>query len=120
VNDEWRERRRKAGGPIGLSRDTLAFAFATAEGAIRLKTKGQYPAPLAALKAIRDGCNLPIEEGLKVEREAAMEVMGSPISANLIALFFMQNRLARDPGVDLADVKPVPIRRVGGIGWGGG
>lgn len=116
--DEWEARRRKARGPLGLGPDQLAFAFATAEGAIRIKTKGQYPAPLVALRAIRDGCNLPLDEGLKVERSAALEVMGSPISANLIALFFMKNRLDRDPGVDDPGVEPAPIRRVGVIGSG--
>ena len=115
---EWKALREKHRGPLGLSPDQHAFAFATAEGAVKMKTKGQYPAPLVALKAIRDGCNLPLEEGLKVERDAALEVMGSPISANLIAVFFMQNRLARDPGVDQANVTPHAIRRVGVVGSG--
>jgi len=87
-------------------------------GAIQMKTKGQYPAPLVALKAIRDGANLPLDEALKVEREASLEVMGSPISANLIAVFFMQNRLSRDAGIDRPDVTLHPIRRVGVIGSG--
>jgi 3-hydroxyacyl-CoA dehydrogenase/enoyl-CoA hydratase/3-hydroxybutyryl-CoA epimerase/enoyl-CoA isomerase len=115
---EWKSLREKHQGPLGLTPDQHAFAFATAEGALRMKTKGQYPAPLVALKAIRDGCNLTLEEGLKVERDAALEVMGSPISANLIAVFFMQNRLARDPGVDHPELIPEPIHRVGVIGSG--
>ena len=75
------------------------FAFAVAEGFVKSKTKGQYPAPLAALKAIREGCNLPLEEGLKAEQHAVGEVVGSPILGSLIAIFFMKNRLSRDPGV---------------------
>jgi 3-hydroxyacyl-CoA dehydrogenase / enoyl-CoA hydratase / 3-hydroxybutyryl-CoA epimerase / enoyl-CoA isomerase len=115
---EWKTRREKLRGPLGLSPDQHAFAFATAEGSIRMKTKGQYPAPLVALKAIKDGCNLTLEEGLKVEREAALEVMGSPIAANLIAVFFMQNRLSRDPGIDRPDISPQSIHRVGVVGSG--
>ena len=115
---EWKTNRVKRSGPLPLSLDQQAFAFATAEGAIKLKTKGQYPAPLIALKAIRDGINLDLEGGLKVEREAAQEVMGSPIAANLIAIFFMQGRLARDPGVTRPDLTLRPIRRVGVIGSG--
>ena len=82
------------------------FAFAVAEGCVKSKTKGQYPAPLAALKAIREGCNLPLEEGLKAEQKAVGEVVGSPILGNLIAIFFMKNRLSRDPGVTDPSVKP--------------
>ena len=33
------------------------------------KTKGQLPAPLAALDAIAKGCNLPLDQGLKVESD---------------------------------------------------
>ncbi len=114
---EWKSNREKRRKPVGLSDDQMRFAFATAEGYLLGKTKGQYPAPLAALKAIRDGINLPLEDGIKVELQAALDVMGSPISANLIGIFFMNNRLSRDTGVE-TDVKPRPIKRAGVIGAG--
>ncbi len=104
--------------PLGLSQDQVMFGFGTAEGYIKGKTKGQYPAPLAALRAMQKGINLPLEEGLKAERDAALEVMGSPISANLIGIFFMNNRLSRDPGVNRDDLKPEPVQRVGVVGAG--
>ena len=44
----------------------------------------------------------PLQEGLQAEKEAALELAGSPISANLIGVFFMNNRLARDLGVGAA------------------
>ena len=50
------------------------------------------------MKAIREGCNQTLEEGLKAEQKAFGELAGSPIAANLIGIFFMKNRLARDPG----------------------
>ncbi len=117
-NGHWKERRQKLEQPLGLSPDQFQFAFAVAEGAIKGKTKGQYPAPLVALKAIKDGCNLPLEEGLKVERKAFQELHGSPIMANLIAIFFMRNRLSRDPGVSDPTVKPRAVKRVGVSGAG--
>ena len=117
-NGHWKERRQKREQPLGLTPDQFQFAFAVAEGAIKGKTKGQYPAPLVALKAIKDGCNLPLEEGLKVERKAFQELHGSPIMANLIAIFFMKNRLSRDPGVSDPAVKPRTVKRVGVSGAG--
>ena len=60
---EWKTRREQLQGPLGLDPDEMNFAFAVAEGAIKGKTKGQYPAPLVALKAIREGCNMTLEEG---------------------------------------------------------
>lgn len=63
---EWKEARIRRSQPLGLSEDQARFAFALAEGAVRGKTKGQYPAPLIALKAMRDGINRPLDEGLQV------------------------------------------------------
>ena len=118
AHGEWKERRQKREQPIGLNPDEFQFAFAVAEGAIKGKTKGQYPAPLVALKAIRDGCNVPLEEGLKVEQKAFQELHGSPIMANLIAIFFMKNRLSRDPGLSDPTVVPRAVKRVGVSGAG--
>ncbi len=97
-DDAWKKRREKLSQPLGLTRDELAFSMAAAEALVREKTKGQYPAPLAAIKAIKDGCNLPLEEGLKAEQNAAMSVVGSTVSANLISVFFMSNKLAARSG----------------------
>jgi 3-hydroxyacyl-CoA dehydrogenase/enoyl-CoA hydratase/3-hydroxybutyryl-CoA epimerase/enoyl-CoA isomerase len=115
---DWKANRKRRSQPVGLSETQAMFAFGVAEGAIKAKTKGQYPAPLAALKAIREGVNLPLEDGLKAEAQAALEVMGSPISANLVGVFFMQQRLARDPGVDDPSTKPREVHRVGVLGSG--
>ncbi|HEX8199415.1 MAG TPA: 3-hydroxyacyl-CoA dehydrogenase NAD-binding domain-containing protein, partial [Isosphaeraceae bacterium] len=114
----WQEQRKRLHQPLGLGADGIHFAFGVAEGAIKAKTKGQYPAPLAALRAIRDGCNLPLEEGLKVETREGLGLVGSPIASNLIAVFFMQNRLARDPGVADPGVVPRSVRHVGVLGAG--
>lgn len=115
---EWKERRKRRAQPVGLTADQAQFLFAAAEGFLKGKTKGQYPAPLAALKAIREGCNRTLDEGLKAEQEAAMEVVGTPISANLIAVFFMGQRLGRDPGVSDPAVRPRAVHRVGVLGAG--
>jgi 3-hydroxyacyl-CoA dehydrogenase/enoyl-CoA hydratase/3-hydroxybutyryl-CoA epimerase/3-hydroxyacyl-CoA dehydrogenase/enoyl-CoA hydratase/3-hydroxybutyryl-CoA epimerase/enoyl-CoA isomerase len=114
----WKARRQRLQQPLGLDADEMTFAFAVAEGLIRSKTKGQYPAPLAALKAIKEGCNLPLDEGLKAEQRAVGELFGSPILANLIGIFFMKNRLTRDPGVSDPNVTPRAVRRVGVLGSG--
>jgi 3-hydroxyacyl-CoA dehydrogenase/enoyl-CoA hydratase/3-hydroxybutyryl-CoA epimerase/3-hydroxyacyl-CoA dehydrogenase/enoyl-CoA hydratase/3-hydroxybutyryl-CoA epimerase/enoyl-CoA isomerase len=115
---EWKERREMLRRPLGLDQDEMMFAFAVAEGFVKSKTKGQYPAPLTALKAIRDGCNLTLDEGLKAEQKAVGEIVGSPILGNLIAIFFMKNRLSRDPGVTDPSVKPQEVRSAGVLGTG--
>lgn len=115
---DWVDSRRRREGPLGLGPDASAFLFGTAEGFIKAKTKGHYPAPLAALKSIREGMNVSLDEGLKAERAVALGVVGSETAANLISVFFMNNRLSRDPGVTDPTVKPGEVKRVGVVGAG--
>ncbi len=115
---EWKKNREQRSQPLGLSDDQNMFAFGVAAGQIQGKTKGQYPAPLAALKAIRDGINVSLEDGLKIEQETAMEVVGTTISANLIGVFFMNNGLSRDTGVSDRSVAPKKVDRIGVLGAG--
>lgn len=118
AGDRWKQTRQKRSQPLGLSADQLAFATAVSEGAVMGKTKGQYPAPMAALRAIKNGINLPLEEGLKVEQETSLDVVGSTISANLIGVFFMNTKVGRDPGWSGTAAKGRVVQRVGVLGSG--
>ena len=115
---DWREARIRKQQPVGLSEEQLSFTFAVARAQVLAKTKGQLPAPLAALEAIVTGCNLPLEAGLKLETDKFVPLVGSLISRNLIAVFFMSQRLAKDTGVADATLQPKPVQRVGVIGAG--
>ena len=112
------ELRRKKSLPVGLTAEQASFTFQTARSQILAKTKGHLPAPLAAVAAIEQGCNLPLDAGLAVETEHFIPLVGSPISRNLIALFFLNQRLAKDPGVADASITPKPVERVGVVGAG--
>jgi 3-hydroxyacyl-CoA dehydrogenase/enoyl-CoA hydratase/3-hydroxybutyryl-CoA epimerase/3-hydroxyacyl-CoA dehydrogenase/enoyl-CoA hydratase/3-hydroxybutyryl-CoA epimerase/enoyl-CoA isomerase len=114
----WREARKQKQQPVGLTEDQHAFTFAVAKGAVLAKTKGQLPAPMAAVEVVEKSCNLPLQDGLKVETEAFARLVGSDISRNLIAVFFMNQRLQKDPGVSNPDIKPREIQRVGVLGAG--
>lgn len=116
--DLWKSNRTKRSQPLGLTQDQMAFAMAVCEGAVKGKTKGQYPAPPAALKAIGRGVNLPLDEGLEIEKEVSLDVIGSPISSNLIGVFFMNNQVGRDPGFGGTSAAPKKVSRVGVLGTG--
>jgi 3-hydroxyacyl-CoA dehydrogenase/enoyl-CoA hydratase/3-hydroxybutyryl-CoA epimerase/enoyl-CoA isomerase len=116
--EDWRQARQHKRQPVGLSEEQLTFSYAVARAQVLAKTKGQFPAPLAALDAIIKGCNLPLDEGLKVETAGFVPLVGSPISKNLIAVFFMTQRLQKDPGVADPSVQPRSVERAGVLGAG--
>ncbi len=110
----WTKNRETRSGPVSVSLDALHFAFAVAGGVVKAKTKGHYPAPLAAIGAIKDGLALPLDEALKVEQKAVQKLVGSPILANLIGIFFLKNKLSRGDGA--RDVER--LNKVGVLGSG--
>ena len=117
-SDEWKTLRQRKRQPVGLSEEQQSFAYAVARAQVLAKTSGKYPAPPAALEAIFRGCNLPLEDGLKAETEQFVQLVGSPISRNLIAVFFMTQRLQKDSGVNAAVVQPKNVQQVGVLGAG--
>ena len=74
---DWKEMRKRKQQPVGLTDLQLGFAYAVAQAVVLEKTKGHYPAPVAALDAIFKGCNLPLEEGLKVEAAAFARILAA-------------------------------------------
>jgi len=117
-NDLWKSKRARREQPLGLSEDQLRFAIACAEGQIKLKAKGQPTTALIALKAMHQGANRPLDESLKIERQITEEIVSSPLAANLIGVFFMNNALSRDRGVADPNVQPRAIQRAGVVGAG--
>jgi 3-hydroxyacyl-CoA dehydrogenase / enoyl-CoA hydratase / 3-hydroxybutyryl-CoA epimerase / enoyl-CoA isomerase len=115
---DWRRNRERREQPLGLSEDQLQFAVAVAEGHLRGKTGDNYPAPLTALKVIREGINLPLDDGLRVEREAAVEIIRSPTAASLIGMFFKNRTVSQNPGIELKQVPARDVHRVGVLGAG--
>jgi 3-hydroxyacyl-CoA dehydrogenase/enoyl-CoA hydratase/3-hydroxybutyryl-CoA epimerase/3-hydroxyacyl-CoA dehydrogenase/enoyl-CoA hydratase/3-hydroxybutyryl-CoA epimerase/enoyl-CoA isomerase len=110
--------RKQKQQPIGLTEEQITYTIAVAKGQVLAKTKGQYPAPLAALDVIAKTVNLPLDEGLAIESAAFGKLIGSEVSRSLIAVFFMNTRIQKDTGVSDANIAPKEIKAVGVIGAG--
>jgi 3-hydroxyacyl-CoA dehydrogenase/enoyl-CoA hydratase/3-hydroxybutyryl-CoA epimerase/3-hydroxyacyl-CoA dehydrogenase/enoyl-CoA hydratase/3-hydroxybutyryl-CoA epimerase/enoyl-CoA isomerase len=115
---EWQEARRRKRQPVGLTEDQQTFLFAVAKAQALAKSKGQYPAPLAALEAMAKGCNQPLDVALEAETAAFAPLVGSPVSRNLVGIFFMTQRLQKDTGVADSSVQARTVERVGVLGAG--
>jgi 3-hydroxyacyl-CoA dehydrogenase/enoyl-CoA hydratase/3-hydroxybutyryl-CoA epimerase/3-hydroxyacyl-CoA dehydrogenase/enoyl-CoA hydratase/3-hydroxybutyryl-CoA epimerase/enoyl-CoA isomerase len=103
--------------PLAVSETELAFLAATAAAYIQGQTKGQYPAPLAALDLMVSSAMLDAEEAGERESAGFAELFGTPVNRALINVFFLQDRNKKDPGV-AGEVRPRSVQRVGIIGAG--
>lgn len=85
------------------------------------KTRGNYPAPLAALEvASRAGTRKsPAGPSFEREREAFLSLAGTDVARNLFRLFFLQERAKHhrhDPSIPEGEI--APIRRAAVVGSG--
>ncbi len=78
---------------------------------------GPYPAPLKCVEAVSWSVNKPIDEALRMEREAFLSLMTTPESRALRHVFGAERAAQKIP--DLAEGTPLrQIRKVGVIGAG--
>jgi 3-hydroxyacyl-CoA dehydrogenase/enoyl-CoA hydratase/carnithine racemase len=92
--------RARWAGPLKEEPTELGFLGATASAMIQGETKGQYPAPMAALELMLETCQLSADEALQREAEGMAQLFGSPVNAALINVFFLTDRNKRDTGLD--------------------
>jgi 3-hydroxyacyl-CoA dehydrogenase/enoyl-CoA hydratase/3-hydroxybutyryl-CoA epimerase len=96
-----------------------AMVFRQAREAVLKKTKGHFPAPVAAIDAVQKGYTDGIEAGFAEEARRFGDLAVSAVSKQLVYLFFATTALKRDTGVP-ADVhaSALPVRKLGVIGAG--
>ncbi len=114
--------RRKSSGPTGLLLEHnpvgRSIVFKKARASVMEKTHGHYPAPLAALDAVRAGYDRSPEDAYREEARLFGELAMTDVSRQLVFLFFASNALKKDPGV--AEPAPTPrrVERLGVLGAG--
>jgi 3-hydroxyacyl-CoA dehydrogenase/enoyl-CoA hydratase/3-hydroxybutyryl-CoA epimerase len=120
-----RERRRKRGALEAVTQAALEenllgreLLFRQARKAVLAKTRGHYPAPLAALDAVEHGYAKGFAKGLEREAKHFGELAVSDVARRLMEIFFATTALKKDNGTDDPSVKPRPVERVGVLGGG--
>jgi len=91
--------------------------FNKAEEKMLDTTKGNYPAPPAALRAIKAGVEQGLDAGYEAELREFKDLVVSPEAKALMSIFFATQELKRDTGVN-GDAKPVPVKKAAVLGGG--
>ena len=111
------EDRSKWDAPVDISETELGFLQATASAMIQQQTKGQYPAPAAALATMLKSSSTNATEACDLEARGMAKLFGSAENAALLNIFFLTDRNKKDKGVE-GDVAPGKIESVSVIGAG--
>ena len=95
-----------------------AVLFRQAEKQALKKSRGNYPAIPAAIEAVRTGLDHGMQRGLQKEAELFGQLAISDVSRQLARIFFAQNALKKDSGVDDPAVHARPVSEVAVLGGG--
>ncbi len=95
------------------------LVFRKAREGVLEKTKGKYPAPLAAFDVIQFGYAEGMEAGLREEARVFGELAVSPVSRQLAGIFFATTALKKDNGVaDGVAATARPVKKIAVLGAG--
>ena len=112
IADGTRKHSRHRNGVAGLLLDEnpagRGIVLRKAREETLKKTRGHYPAPLAAIDAIAAGYSGGTSHGYREESRLFGEMAGSDVSKQLIYIFFATTALKKDPGVTVSDGEAPP------------
>ena len=115
---DYLEDRKTWAGRLPIDDTELAFLATTASGFIQQQTKGQYPAPVAALNTMVESAGVDIDAACDNEARGMAGLFGTPVNRSLMNVFFMMEGNKKDIGVDDASVQPTAVGSVGVFGAG--
>ena len=117
-----REPVRRSHGPRSMLLDDnpvgRAVVIRQARERVMARTRGHYPAPLAALDVVAAGYANGVDRGLREEARMFGELAVSEVSRQLVFLFFATTALKKDPGVPEPAPPPLPVRKLAILGAG--
>ncbi len=115
-------KRNASGGLQGYFLDRTPagrrLVYRGAKAQVMQRTGGHYPAPLAALEAVRVGMEHGITAGLAEEHHAFGQLAVGEVSRKLVQIFFATTALKKDDGIPPGSATPRQIRRLGVVGSG--
>ena len=117
----WQPVRKRPGGMVGWLLDGnpvgRKIVFRQARKQVLATTRGNYPAPRAALEAVEHGFRYGMAAGLKREAQLFGELAATDVSRKLVQIFFATTQLKKDMGVENPP-PPLEVRRLAVVGAG--
>ncbi len=123
LGDGTLHRRGHSNGALGFLLDENSLGrrvvFRKAREETEKKTHGNFPAPFAAITAVKTGLESGMPAGLREEARLFGEMAATDVSRQLIFLFFATTALKKDTGLPPGHAAPpLPVEKIGVVGAG--
>ncbi len=119
----WDRKGFKVPGGVGMQNPGIAQTFMVGTALVAKNTWRNYPAPLAIMSAVYEGCQLPFDRGLAVESKYFGKLLAGPVARNMMRTLFVNKGLAdalarRPEGVPKSKVTKLGVLGAGMMGAG--
>jgi 3-hydroxyacyl-CoA dehydrogenase/enoyl-CoA hydratase/3-hydroxybutyryl-CoA epimerase len=119
----WDQKGFRVPGGAGAMNPKNMQTFMVGTSLLAAKTQHNYPAPIAALSAVYEGCITPIDTGLDIESQYFGQLLSGVTARNMMRSLFVNKgaaeKLARRPeGIEKFSVAKVGILGAGMMGAG--
>lgn len=117
---DWKAKREEKLVKLNLEAMEQMMVFETAKGFVAGQTKGQYPAPVLAIKSMQKAANFGRDKAIEVEAKGFAKLAKTTESQALIGLFNNDQLLKKKAKEYDAKAKPTKKAAVLGAGIMGG
>lgn len=119
----WDVKGFKVPGGAGANNPKNAQTFMVGTSLVSGTTQHKYPAPIAALSAIYEGCIVPFDQGLDIESQYFGQLMSGVVARNMMRSLFMNKGAAdklmhRPKGIEKFKVNKLGVLGAGMMGAG--
>jgi 3-hydroxyacyl-CoA dehydrogenase/enoyl-CoA hydratase/3-hydroxybutyryl-CoA epimerase len=119
----WDKKGFKVPGGAGAMTPKNAQTFMVGTSLVVGKTQNNYPAPIAAMSAVYEGCITPIDAGLDIESQYFGTLLAGVVARNMMRSLFINkgaaDKLVRRPeGIGKSKVSKLGILGAGMMGAG--
>ncbi|MEZ5631933.1 MAG: 3-hydroxyacyl-CoA dehydrogenase NAD-binding domain-containing protein [Burkholderiaceae bacterium] len=96
----------------------IAGALTVAPAMLKMKTRGRYPAPEAALAAMAEGAQVDYDTATRIESRYLASLMAGPVAKNMVNTFFFNLNAIKAGQSRPRDVPRFKPQKVGILGAG--
>jgi 3-hydroxyacyl-CoA dehydrogenase/enoyl-CoA hydratase/3-hydroxybutyryl-CoA epimerase len=117
AHQPWDDKNYKMPGGTP-SNPKVAGMLSVAPAVLKLKTRGLYPAPEAALAAMVEGAQVDFDTALRIESRYLAKLIVSPVAKNMINTFFFNMNAIKSGQSRPARAQKDKLQKVGILGAG--
>ena len=119
----WDKKGFKIPGGFDPNTTSTIQVFSIVNAMVAKNTNHNYPAPISIVSSVYEGCQVPIDTGLRIESKYFVKLLRDPVAGNMIRSLFINKQSAdklraRPKGIEKSKVTNLGMLGAGMMGSG--